>query len=518
MKLIARSALSVAVCTALGVTAAHAFPRTDYPGATKIYFGGATATDSVLEQTFIANAGGICDPVLGNIDIYRSNNNQRVITCYVSNDYTSGHGFQTRANGGTRIAFHKESQGGSSRGVTPLIAVSKGQAHELRWLDVSQLANDCSVNTVSATTVTAGYINHSACATVQTPTDTAGSSTYDVHGGISDVEPKLAYPAPTAADIARLTVNPGLGIVFGVPVTTVLYRALQVAQFGDGSACDGSDSSVCVPSLTRAQVRSLYTQNISDWNNFKNSAGTSLTAITGVTAPADADVRICRRVAESGTQASYETYWLNQRCVAGVRTFAEPDDSSSVDDTVYQPNEFLDGLLVNAAPSSGNVRTCMASANTNNFWAVGVLSTEVTDSQYNSGTGGFRFVAIDGATPDLKNVANGDYDFFVENTINRIATGSGVLADGDTRREVVELVDEKISNTTVIAALNEGFDNRSWGNGGVLALSTASTSNTAPYSQAELSASPVNTLTRSGNNCGPARMVKPQPVNSVPNP
>jgi hypothetical protein len=518
MNLIARSALGFAVCAALG-TAAHAFPRADYAAATKIYFGGATATDNVLESAFLSTAAGtgICDTVIGNIDIYRSTN-QRVITCYVSNDNTPGHGFATRAAGGTRIAFHKESAGGSSNGVNPLLAVSKGQAHSLRWLDVGSLPDDCTVVNRAATPQLAAYVDHTACALVQTPVDTAGSATFDAHGGISDVEPKLSFPAPTASDVARLVSNPGVGIVFGVPVTTNLYRALQKAQFGNGSACDGSDATTCVPSLTRPQIRALYSQNIADWNDFKSSTGVALTSVAGVTAPTDEFVRICRRVATSGTQAGAETYFLGERCGGVPATFAAPDDSSTITDTVYSPNQFLAGSLVNAAPGSGDVRSCMLSANNNGFWGVGVLSTEVSDGNYNSGNGGFRFVAIDGAAPNLTNVANGDYDYYTENTINRIGSGSGALVNGDIRREVIEVVDERLGNTAGLASLNAGFDGRPWGNGGVLALASVSTTNTAPYSDAELTASPVNTQTRGGNNCAPSVMVKAQPVNGTPNP
>lgn len=519
MNLILRSAVAAAVCATFG-SAAQALDRTEYVAATKVYFGGATATDNTLEEVFISTVGGICDVTLGDIDIWRSTN-QRVVTCRTSNENTPSHGFAARAAGGTLIAFHKESTGGSSNGVVPLIAVAKGQAHTLRWLDVAQLTDDCTVAAVGATANLAAYTNHTNCTLVQTPVDTAGSATFDIHGGISDNEPKLAFPAP-GADAARLLSNPGLAIVFGVPVSTALYRALQVAQFGDGSACDGSDATNCVPSLTRAQLAALYNQNIADWNDFRNAAGTSLTNIAGVTAPTDELVRICRRVASSGTQASFEAYFLNERCVSGVTGFALPDDASTVLDTTYSPSNFASGSLVNAAPSSGNVRTCLAAANTGNFWAIGVHSTEITDSNFNSGNGGFRFIGIDGAAPNLTNVANGDYNFFTENTINRIsntfAGNAGALADGNPRREIVELIDEKLGNVPVLANLNATFDGRPWGNAGLLALSTTSTANTAPYSDAEMSGSPVNTQSRNGNTCGPALMAKPQPINGTPNP
>lgn len=506
-----RSTLAVAISATLATSAAHALDRTEYASALKVYFGGATATDNVLENVLIAADGdSICDPVLGDIDIWRAAN-QRVITCRVSNDHpvTAGRGFATRAAGGTMIAFHKESAGGSSNGVTPLLAVSAGQAHALRWLNVGGLANDCTVAAAGGGNLL-NYTNHTGCALVETPADTAGSATFDVHGGISDNEPALAFPAPGAA-VSRLTSVPGIQIVFGVPVTTNLYRALQKAQFGNGSACDGSDAQNCVPTLERNQIAALYAQNVVDWNEFKDANGNSLTSSPGVIAPTDEFVRICRRVATSGTQASYEAVLLAERCVAGVSGFAAPDDASTITDTQYSANQFAAGSLVNAAPSSGNVRTCLASANTGGFWGIGVLSTEVDDTQYNNGNAGFRFVAIDGAAPNLVNVANGTYDFYTENTVNRIAPGNpGALPAGDDRLDIVQLVSNRLGNVDALNTINASFDNRPWGNGGVLALPSTPTTNTAPYTVAELSSEPVGTQTRNGNTCQPSLMLKQQ--------
>lgn len=533
------SSLALAVIAALGAGNANALTRAEYASALKVYFGGATATDNVLESTFTAADGdGICDSFFGaaSIGVWRSAN-QRVITCRVSNDnpVTAGRGFATRAAGGTPVAFHKESAGGSSNGVNPLIAVAKGQAHTLRWLNVGGLANDCTVTNVAATANTLAYTDHSNCALVETTADSPGSAgaagTFDVNGGISDNEPALAFPAP-GADAALLTSVPGIQILFGVPVTTALYRALQQVQFVGSPDClsdtnvsltvDSRDSAACVPSLERQQVTALYSQTIFDWNEFKAPNGTALTAAAGVTAPADEFVRICRRVSTSGTQATFEAYWLNQRCSeTGVTPFAVPDDASNILDTTYSPNQFAAGSAVNAAPSSGNVRACLTSANAGNFWGLGVLSTEVTASNYGAGNAttppgnnGFRFVAINGAAPNLVNAANGTYDFFSENTVNRVKAG-GVGAVTGQRLAIVELVSNRLGNVDALNTINATFAiNAPWGQGGVLALPSTATANTAPYSVAELAVSPVATQTRAGNMCNLPAMAKPQPADN----
>jgi hypothetical protein len=70
----------------------------------------------------------------------------------------------------------------------------------------------------------------------------------------------------------------------------------------------------------------------------------------------------------------------------------------------------------------------------------------------------------------------------------------------------------------VLANLNATFDNRPWGNGGVLALSSTVTPQTAPYTAADMAANPVNTQTRDGNSCMPPTMVKQSPIVTTPSP
>lgn len=491
-----RSSLAaVAVSSVLGSSVAVALDRIEYASAMKIYFGGSAAYDNHMETVFIAGTASICDPVLGDIDIWRSTN-QRVITCRVSNEHTPGRGFAPRASGGTPIAFHKEA-GTSSSGVYPLISVASGQGHTARWLDVSQLSNDCVTTFVAATPTTLAFVNHSNCATLLTPVDSAGSATFDIHAGISENEPALIFPPPGGA-AQRLVSPPAFQLVFGVPVTTALYRALQTAQFGAGNPCVGSDTSACVPSLNRSQLVALYTQNVFDW------ATTGLTAIPGVIPPTDSFVRICRRVATSGAQASYEAVLLGERCPGGVLNFAAPDDSSTITDTVYSPSDFGNGSLVNAAPSAANLRSCMTAANVDNYWGLGVMSTEILDGQFAD----FRLVAINGVAPTLTNVANNLYDFYTEITVNRISTtyagNFGALPAGDDRRDIIELVSTRMGSPQVLANINLSHDGRPWGNGGFLAQPTTNKTITPPYTDAEMSLEPVSTQKRNGNACQPS--------------
>jgi hypothetical protein len=513
-----KSAIALAVCAALGSTGAMA---ASYAGlgvtanARKIYIGGATATDNVLEEGLISNVNGLCNNTLP-INIYRAAN-QRVVVCTARATLTGAPANYSNLAGKV-IAVHKESAGGSSNGVVPL---TQGTAHALSWLNVDGLTAECTVATVAATANLASYVNHTACTLV---TIGAAGGAY-AHGGFSDTEPALSFPPVVGTP--GFTQLPGVDIMFGVAVTKNVYQALQIAQFGDTSPCDTnaapgaytiSDTNpACVPSLSSPQVRSLYSQTYTDWDLIaRGTDGTSLSQIVGVTAPADTLVRVCRRVASSGTQAGAESFWLGQRCGSTPLAFAAPDDSSSITDTTYVPSDFANSL-VNAAPSSGNVRTCLQAAQTGGYWGVGVLSTEVTAANLTAAGDSIRFVAVDGYAPTLANVANGKYEYFTSSVITKSAPSElTVNAPPALSIEQSAFMDALqaavISNTAVLANLNATFAGRPWGNGGVLAGQGAVTTNTAPYSDAEMTASPVNAVTKGGNNCVHPWAVSPTPT------
>ena len=467
LKLIAGTALGV---SALGAGVAHALAPADYDGTVlNVYYGGATATDNILENNFLLQTGGIC--ANGTIGIYRvsvPNRNNRVVFCRVTATQVPGFpasnivgGVET---GGRKVAFHKESIGGSSNGVVPLINQST-----LEFFNMANAASCAGPAAVAATATLFGYNNYTACP------DTIVSRI--PHGGVSDTEPALSFPKPTAAGIATLNSVAGLDIIFGVPVSENLYRALQVAQgyitddvskTPTAKCVGGFDAPGCVPSLTRSQIRGLYTTSLSDWSqlyigNGTGTAedGTALTAFAGVTAPVntatggavDGKVFICRRVATSGSQASTEAYFLKQRCQDGVKIFAGGDP------TVGGVPNFVS--RVTAGESTGDVRSCLAAHNTNKTWAVGVMSTE------QGAPSGWRFVAIDGAAPNIANVMNGRYDFFASNTLNRRATGQAGAPSGEPLL-LLQKIEANFANVGPIVLANASFQGRPWGDGGLL--------------------------------------------------
>jgi hypothetical protein len=344
------------------------------------------------------------------------------------------------------------------------------------------------------------------CAGTLTAVDTAGSPTFDVNMGVSDTEPALSFPTPSATNIARLSVAAAVHISFGVPVTLALYTALQEAQ-----GLTSSD----VPSLSRTQVRGLLSGALFDWNQITDASGDGLAESSLVTtAPANTSIYVCRRVASSGTQATAEAYWFSQRCIAGGTTFVEPNDGSTALDTTWVTANAANGT-VNAGPSSGNVRSCLANYNSANVWGLGVLSNEVTSGQMV----GFRMIAIDGVAPTLANHANGLYDYYSESVTTTIAQGNPGFIDTsgtstDLRGRLIAHIQTNISEPVTLAQINAPFVGRPWGNGGSMAIpnGVSAIPNASPASDGDMQTNPVDTSTKFGNNCSGAVAINDTPV------
>ncbi len=109
--------------------------------------------------------------------------------------------------------------------------------------------------------------------------------------------------------------------------------------------------------------------------------------------PSDDLVYVCRRVDTSGTQASYEMFFLNQRCAAGVHPFVK--NSSKV---------FM-------GSGTADVKACINELDRQKVWAVGIMSTENVASEADDR---WRFVKVDGVAPTLLNTFSGRWPFFVE--------------------------------------------------------------------------------------------------------
>jgi len=206
-------------------------------------------------------------------------------------------------------------------------------------------------------------------------------------GGFSDVEAALWGVDASAAGTES---QANVGQVFGLAVSTNLYRELQVAQgiyasVAAANAADAAFDPVNAPNITSAQYVSMAAQGSgyqTDWSPILGAAGTGKA------------VNVARRVATSGTQASSNAFFLKNPCNGdpAVQGALQP---AKIADSV--PGAFV----VTEGSSTGNVKTNLTSANTAGQFAIGVVSlendwrveTSATNNQY-------RFVKVDGVHPE----------------------------------------------------------------------------------------------------------------------
>ena len=508
------SPIRIAVATALAgaaATSATALDISAYAGnaATNVnvFLSGSTAVDNTLLNTEIAitGPGGICRA--GTIDVYQIGSGPTYRLTYCS--ATTG---ITNVTAGAPLAIFKESAVGSYNGAGPLVAFAKGGTSGLTQIDPAALASvgdaACTTSVPAATANFSSYTLHASCAST---TVTLTQTNVAPIGGVSDVEPSLLEsPAGVAiapSDLSFLKTAPGLDVVWGVAVTKQLYYALQAAEgLGSGgtkvTGCStaNNDAPACAPTLTHNQVAGLYSARIINWNQF-----------TGLSNATDQNVYLCRRDAGSGTEASFEAYFLGERC--GLSDLAMPLEDDS---------------FVFAAGGTGGVRTCLqaidqggsippfqSGGTTKTFaaagqWGIGVMSTEVTNANLTGAGDAIRMVAVDGVLPTLENTANGFWPYFSTDSFNLIAKGTGLLASTDPRLGVFNAIQGRIGHPAFTALSNSAFTGRPWGAGGDLApagLFFATNPPTIPATAANMVTTPTNGYTKSAsgavNNCDP---------------
>jgi hypothetical protein len=524
--------LSAAIAVAIGAgaltTAANAVTPGTVPTANRVYISGATATDNAIKTLFLragtTSAPAVCrgptTATAGTIDVYINGadvtkNASTAVLCTLNVAVGS-------LAVGTNVAIIKESAGGSDRG-TVLVA-------EATAIDTFRSLDDltgCSAGTtINANTNTSfpnhqQFILHTGCTASQSPAVNAQI-------GVADVDPQLfnvGTSAITQAQISRLTADPLYQPMFTVAVSLNLYRALQTAQ---GKALD--DTGANIPTLTTGQVRYLFQDlGAQNWGDaVVSSNGTPITDTTytgGVTV--SSQVYVCRRGDESGTQAATAQYFFNERCAlsAGAQKFANASNAAfqQLGDAYVRTTS--DAFTVFAGKGSGDVRTCLDQHNDINQFAIGLLGSESVYDGANSlggsahaadGTNQFRYVAIDGRKPTLEEVANGHYDFVMENVLNRRKSAvNGIPVISGAPLAVYNYIKGAFANVDVIKSLL--ITGNTHGTTGGLMGGLSGTPNTAPVSTTVLLGNPVSAYTKSPNgtvnNCDPALPVAATPTN-----
>jgi len=474
---------SIAVTAAvLASSSAFAIDSSTVAPGNQLYISGATATNQALYQINLLASNGSCEP--GTIDVYIDTagpgaidaDDQFMVAC---------NGRTGSAFAGQGILLAKESNGGSNNGTRNVARAPADAAFELAFLDASSPGCDAPV-TVAASGALAEYELHANCSNTVSRVPDAG---------IADVEAAL-FLTTTPADIAILNPQPLFQIVFAPAVSLNLRNELQAAQ----GLIVGSEDPSQVPLITRGQLHRIYAGEAFTWNEFQTNTGADF--IGGD------DVYVCRRGNDSGTQAAFAAFMMNERCNATVPGFFPPDtgtceaggcdwaqdlDSNGVPDFA--------GDFIFAGDGSGDVRACLDYRNDNGQYAVGVLSTNTT---VNDTDRQIRFVGLDGADPTLASVGNGGFPFVVENVLNIRGSGpSGVAGD------IVDFIIDNIGEPGIISDLNVGSRNPG-GDTGILGRANGVTifENAPPVSEAAMRSNPVSSFSMSvslsSNNCQPA--------------
>jgi hypothetical protein len=467
-----------------------------------LFVSGSSAQDNTIEQLFRY----IC--AANSLDIYRSNDgNARFLFCRTRNGAGAMPGFPE----GLKVAFHKSSIGGSGGGVGPLI-----QLATVPFLNVADLREHFDERCpAQKRRQIAGEGELVAFTAFDCLNPAPAREVPDV--GISDIEPRffldLYHLAPDAVDALKVTsVN---AFIFGVPVNLALRNAMQAARFPRTDRCNPAnphysdevtvdqttrakrgETEACMPGLTRAQIAGIFAGTLTTWGEILTPAGYPLaskdpktgqvSAPAGVAAPADDRIYVCRRVDTSGTQKSYEMFFLNQRCATGVRPFAES------------------GEQIFMGSGTADVKSCLYQLDQKKVWAVGIMSTENVASTADDR---WRFVKVDGVAPTLLNTFSGRWPFFVEQSYQWRNAGAARPLTGS-KLGLMSYIALQLKNPAIVHIINRDF-RHPWGNAGVMALSGGSTappraSPGKPVDAAVISEKPILAVTHQGNNCGAA--------------
>jgi hypothetical protein len=494
---LAAGAVSVAHAAAANITS---YESNQTKGLNvNVYISGSTAVDNTL-KSIITGSLGICQS--GTATEYEDNgdvlnSSGAAIGGAIEYLYYCQAGSASGVASNLYLAIFKESTAGSINGAQPLITVAKGGSSALTFLNP-----------------TGPDVQNGTCY-ASTPSCTASDFLQNVTptGGVADVEAALLRTVPGGAPLAASDITtylagaPGYDIVWGVPVSKNLYYALQTAE-GLASQCGGNyDSPTCAPSLSKEQVAGLYDRDISSW--------TSL----GLNNSVNNTVNICRRDVGSGTEASFEYFFLGARCSSSSESMATQDGSTVIEQAstgnILRCLRAFDQGDVNVTPYNSDFGTTYtAFTPAGGQWAIGITSSELTPTQLASYSDTLRMIAVDGVLPTLENVVNGYDPFWGTDSWYHIPAGDVGASAGSSNTNlsnayaVFSALQGFIGHPTPTSAADAGYVNV-WGNGGDLGpaslFASSSTYSTYPANSTAVETSPVNLWTKASsgsvNNC-----------------
>ncbi|HAN54714.1 MAG TPA: hypothetical protein DCQ77_00250 [Betaproteobacteria bacterium] len=325
---------------------------------------------------------------------------------------------------GKKVLVHNRALGGSFQGVGPL---ARAQA-------ISRMTIDGTCVLTSGTYLCPNTVN----------------AVPDL--GVSDVEPALFITANlpsgqvalSPAEMAKITASSTNSTGLGIAVTDNLYNA-------------------GVTNLSHTQIASLMLGSYTDW---------SLLGVSGVSGP----VLVQRREAGSGTQAGTNNYFGGAPCAACGLFMADATVASN-------PTSAISGYTVVQNGDTGTlVASLNASYNVGNK-AIGLIGL----NKQPGASDHWHFVSIDGVAPTLANLMNGNYGFYVEQSIQqRNTTVNGVAAPSGNVATFLATFTARAEDPAILGPL-----------GGLLALPT----NFDPTVNANTAKA-----TKQGNSCAPSQL------------
>ena len=458
----------LASAPALAVTADQYTNSGEFAGSTlNIRISGASAQDNGI----LGSALSLCQA--GTVHRYAISNN---FVFYCTPDIGTNAGqiqLPTRAasNGGpiNKLAIYKYSIGGAGLGVTPINSTNatadgstSGDGARLPFLDLQKISASCTGTNAALTNPTFGpgtngSYNNVACATTLALTTAAVS-----YVGVSDLE-----PAFFSDKISNINAVSATALIFGPIVTKNVYDRLQTLQSLSTPSCGTSlDSEGCMPSLSSAQIVSLYTQPFQTWSG------------VGVPGLVNDSVYVARRVNSSGTQKTFEALIAHtpnsdptfKNCNIGTEQIVQPDSGTLLGDaealctvTVSNPTP----PTIFAGAGGGNVRACLTNHQAQGRSAIGILTTE------DKPNASWRFVKVDGVAPNQANTASGRYRFYTEASLNTRIDGAIATATAEGYPAFVARLGTDLANKAIIKQING--TNQSFGAAGLMALLTRQT-------------------------------------------
>ena len=479
-----RISRAVAGLCAVAAAPVFALPASNYTNSSEfvgdtmnIRTSGATAVD----PGFIASALRACVP--GTITRYSRSSNA-VVFCTINTTVL------TPRTGATKLAFYKYSIGGSGGGVGNV-----NNATAIPMLDLTKVNSTgyCGVNT------TVNSANFTAVQDVDGTNPlppfsdvlcSAGSLTTNAvsYIGVSDVEPNFFGIA--SGNYNNLLAEPLATVIFGVPVTRNIFEALQLAQ----SKIVGNLTEPEMPTLSQAQITSMYTQEGQSWNK-----------LTGATVGDDV-VYVARRASTSGTQKTFEALIARtanstaggRECQSGVDPFLS--GAAALDNTAATNACNGANTIVNNN-GSNQVLVCMNAHQSGNRGAIGTLSTEFKVAS----AGSIRFVKINGIAPTYAGVASGQYTQYGDISLNTRIGVTLPTASALGYPAYLTFVKSSFANPATIEVVNGS--NQPFGPSGLVALDQLVTPTVPPADYTGATARNPWSRVTSGvlNNCQPGK-------------